>query len=539
MRRRRSTAVVVVGAVVPLFLIPPASAHSGATRSSLPLGAPGLPETRTDTPLARGATLTTIARGRTSDTDFWTVTVGLFATRDQADALAARLLAAGFPPRVEQVDGRAADDPAHGPVGYVVRTGRSGSEADMTALKSRLAGAGFTTGSVTNTSLDGRPTSGPWLVRVLDIDPHQFRGSVQAHLGTDVVPDRETTSSIAARTGALAGVNGGYFVIPPTDGTPGDLAGISVIDGRLVSEAVNGRAALILRDPAGRADVRRLSTALTLTERDGATHVLNGRNRKPGLVRSCGEPGARPTEQPKHDFTCNNPDDIVQFDADFGPSADPGPGEQAVLDARGRVLSLAPTRGGQIPTGGSVVEGIGAGAQWLAQHATVGSVLRVGSRVADARGGRVAMTARTEVINGGPLLVRDGRPFVDADTEGFVQPDRPDFYYGFGVRRNPRTMAGVTGQGHLLLVTVDGRQPGYSVGLSFAEESAVMASLGARDALNLDGGGSTTMVGSGGTVVGRPSDTTGERPVGDAVLLYRPLRGPGDDDARIHQPRER
>jgi len=100
-------------------------------------------------------------------------------------------------------------------------------------------------------------------------------------------------------------------------------------------------------------------------------------------------------------------------------------------------------------------------------------------------------------------------------------------------------MAGVTGQGHLLLVTVDGRQPGYSVGLSFAEESAVMASLGARDALNLDGGGSTTMVGSGGTVVGRPSDTTGERPVGDAVLLYRPLRGPGDDDARIHQPRER
>jgi len=121
------------------------------------------------------------------------------------------------------------------------------------------------------------------------------------------------------------------------------------------------------------------------------------------------------------------------------------------------------------------------------------------------------------VVNGGPLLVRESRPFVDAFTEGFVQPDLPSFYYGFGVRRNPGTMAGVNA-GDLLLVTVDGRQPGYSVGLSFPEEALVMHALGARDALNLDGGGSTTMV-AGGQLLGRPSDATGERPVGDALLV--------------------
>ena len=86
-------------------------------------------------------------------------------------------------------------------------------------------------------------------------------------------------------------------------------------------------------------------------------------------------------------------------------------------------------------------------------------------------------------------------------------------------------MSGVASGGHLLLVTADGRAPGYSVGLSFPEEAAVMNSLGARDALNLDGGGSTTMV-ADGTLLTRPSDSAGERPIGDAILLL-PARAPG------------
>lgn len=50
------------------------------------------------------------------------------------------------------------------------------------------------------------------------------------------------------------------------------------------------------------------------------------------------------------------------------------------------------------------------------------------------------------------------------------------------------------------------------------EEAAVMRALGAEEALNLDGGGSTAMVAEG-QLLGRPSDTTGERPVGDALLV--------------------
>jgi exopolysaccharide biosynthesis protein len=79
-------------------------------------------------------------------------------------------------------------------------------------------------------------------------------------------------------------------------------------------------------------------------------------------------------------------------------------------------------------------------------------------------------------------------------------------------------MAGVTRDGRLLLVAVDGRAPGFSAGLDFEEEALVMRALGASDAVNLDGGGSTTMT-VRGNVVTRPSDATGERPIADAIVI--------------------
>jgi exopolysaccharide biosynthesis protein len=76
----------------------------------------------------------------------------------------------------------------------------------------------------------------------------------------------------------------------------------------------------------------------------------------------------------------------------------------------------------------------------------------------------------------------------------------------------------MTDEGRLLLVTVDGRHPGWSVGMTLPEAARLMRSLGARDALNLDGGGSTTMT-VRGQVVNRPSDGGGERPVSNALYV--------------------
>jgi hypothetical protein len=66
---------------------------------------------------------------------------------------------------------------------------------------------------------------------------------------------------------------------------------------------------------------------------------------------------------------------------------------------------------------------------------------------------------------------------------------------------------------------VDGRQPGVSVGMSLFMLSDLLLELGAIDAMNLDGGGSTTMV-IQNKLVNKPSDQTGERPVSDAILVF-------------------
>jgi hypothetical protein len=83
----------------------------------------------------------------------------------------------------------------------------------------------------------------------------------------------------------------------------------------------------------------------------------------------------------------------------------------------------------------------------------------------------------------------------------------------------PRTAAGMLPDGRLLLVTVDGRQAGYSVGLRLRDLAQVFVDLGAEWALNLDGGGSTAMS-AGGLLANRPSDPAGERAVGTALLVF-------------------
>jgi hypothetical protein len=286
-----------------------------------------------------------------------------------------------------------------------------------------------------------------------------------------------------------------------------------------VSEAVDGRTDLLLPAGSGEgADIATLSDSVGATASDGAQREVDGLNRKPGLIRACGgEGGDVPTELPKHDFTCTDPGELILFTPLFGATTEPGEGAEAVLDASGRVIDLRESRGGTIPENGSVLSGMGDGADWLRAHARPGAAVVVKTRIS-ADG--AALAGKTGVVNGGPRLLSGGSVDITAYAEGFVWPDDPEFYYRFGIKRNPRTIAGITPAGDLLMVAVDGHRPGYSVGASFREEAAIMDSLGAEEAVNLDGGGSTTMT-LGTRLVTRPSDPTGERPIGDAVVLLR------------------
>jgi exopolysaccharide biosynthesis protein len=113
-------------------------------------------------------------------------------------------------------------------------------------------------------------------------------------------------------------------------------------------------------------------------------------------------------------------------------------------------------------------------------------------------------------VGGAGLLIRDGRDVEDWTIEAFNK--------GFAEGRHPRTMIGTAQDGGIWLVTVDGRQPQLSVGMTLLELRALAHRLGLVNALNLDGGGSTTMWVQG-QVVNSPSDATGPRKVSDALLV--------------------
>lgn len=115
-----------------------------------------------------------------------------------------------------------------------------------------------------------------------------------------------------------------------------------------------------------------------------------------------------------------------------------------------------------------------------------------------------------DAIGGAPLMIQDGNFTGQCNS---------------ACGRQPRTGLGVTANGQILLVVVDGRQQKWSLGPTIGEFARIMADLGAVDALNLDGGGSSEMV-VNGEVVNRPSDGH-ERAISNAILVL-PGADPGE-----------
>jgi hypothetical protein len=167
--------------------------------------------------------------------------------------------------------------------------------------------------------------------------------------------------------------------------------------------------------------------------------------------------------------------------------------------------------GTNLQRGEAVLAGSGAAAEVvrrLARSLGPSTDLRVLARFVPDRG------ALCTLVGGWPRLIVDGRSIADS-------VDRLEGTFpGFSVTRHPRTAVGFSRDStKLYLVTVDGRRESSS-GMSLAELARLLQSLGVYQGLNLDGGGSTTLV-IRGALVNHPSDSEGERPVGDALLIER------------------
>lgn len=321
----------------------------------------------------------------------------------------------------------------------------------------------------------------PMRAHVLDIDLSSCV-SLRALKGGETAVGRTTTSAllngIDAADRPIAAVNADFFLFAP----PGVPVGAMVVNGRVLSGPIERP--VLSFDARGRPSISPLAAQGFIT---------TSRGRVP--VSSWNRPSANA---------------VGVVDAAWGQALDslsrPGAMQLVPIGSsssprRYRIALLPASHNGQAR--GDTLMLVGIARASLIEHDTVTVSVSLGP------------VMPVNAVGGFPLLVRDSAIVATVDTDGAVS------FRGV----NPRTAAGYADNGRrLLLVVIDGRQAGVSTGTTIRETAELLRDFGAREAVNLDGGGSTAMVvrdvATGATrLVNKPSDAVGERPVANALGL--------------------
>ncbi|MGE9349706.1 phosphodiester glycosidase family protein [Isoptericola variabilis] len=362
--------------------------------------------------------------------------------------------------------------------------------AIVTRRAERLIAPGLELTEFARVSADGW-LSGEVLVAHLGRDG----GPRLGYLGPDAVAGHATVSEMAADRGAVAAINGDFFDI----NNSGAALGAAVDEGTLLKSAAPGREKALTVDASGVARLAELFLEGTITLGSGD--------------------GSRELPVAGLNVTAVPAGGVAVFDSSWGDAARTRPlgaGEQGVeVQVRGgadgspgSVVAVGAPGSGRLPDDvRAVVARPGAAADALA-------ALAPGGEVTLAYGLRDDLGELRTAIGGDPddWLLEDGE--VTSSTSDFA------------TLRHPRTAVGLSADGATAyLVVVDGRQA-QSIGASLPELGRFLAQLGADDAINLDGGGSTTMVarlpGDAGTsVLNSPSDG-GERLDANGLGLFTP-----------------
>lgn len=296
-------------------------------------------------------------------------------------------------------------------------------------------------------------------------------------------PTRARTSTMCQRVSCIVAVNADFFDL--RSGTP---LGAVVENGTIGRSPVPGRPQVIVGDDGAMRFDQGFAWSGVLSTTDLKTTAIHGVNvyRPPDQAVLYTRYGGTDTG------TAADGAELVLRFAEGGAAFADGPafGQSALVEL---VELRDPAGSTPIPPNGAVLSAGGAAADQLrdlwarvqAKKAGNHALLRIEGNVRDS-------------VGGGSVLVQDGVAVFEDQPNSFVRG------------RHPRTAIGWTSAGEVLMVTVDGRQPGYSDGMTLRELSDLLIGLGATSAVNLDGGGSTAFV-VNGTVANRPSDQLVQR----------------------------
>lgn len=347
----------------------------------------------------------------------------------------------------------------------------------------------------------------PVRINLLKLDLTKVRLDVIKAM--DAAIGLETTSSMAARHGAIAAINAGFFRLDKSI-FAGDAAGILQIDGRLLSENVNNRIAVGIINGKDRTEVNfgHLKAYSIVGFGVDSEFSFSGINRE------------------------RKPDEIILYTPDFNRTTlTDSTGTEIILSnceingiskrcnkavvAEKKGSSLIPHDGFVISIGKNAIEKSNNILYFAKKNSTESKnfeyIFRLVFAIESSEKDKQILFSKAEdITNGVPRLIKNGKIEITWEQEKSSK--------AFVETRHPRTAVAKLKDGKFLMVTVDGRQPDFSVGMNLRELAELLLELGATDAMNLDGGGSTTMF-LGGKIVNRPSDKEGERKVGDAILV--------------------
>ena len=435
------------------------------------------PDQRTEELLVPGLRHTRVLRGSTASSVRYRILVGSFDSQAAADAMLARLKNAGV-----------AAAPHYRDLRYRICVEALPDRKAAETQRQILSAAGFPPEmTIEEYRQDVTNADGPWEIHILEADPNQTRVRV-AH-AYDAAIGLETTSGLARRRGAIAAINGGYYV--RTGILQGDALGVLRVEGALLSEPDRGRAALGISDSEGRTQFLfgRLRFRGDLVFENGTREKLDGLNRRRGRK------------------------EVVLYTPEFHRTTLTAPSGAEVVVRENQIAEVRLESGSSvIPRSGFVISLAASRAVDLISRFQVGHNVTLDLSLLPSRTDhRRSWNETTSIVGGGPLLLSEGKRIEDPGTESISQV----FYHS----RHPRTGVGARADGTLLSVTVDGRQPQTSVGMSLPEFTDLFIELGAVSAMNLDGGGSTAMV-ARNRLVNSPSDPTGERQNADSILLF-------------------
>jgi exopolysaccharide biosynthesis protein len=349
-------------------------------------------------------------------------------------------------------------------------------------------------------TIDGQPVR----MNLLRLDLTKVRLDVVHAM--DAAIGTETVSSIAKRHGALAAINAGFFRLDKSE-FAGDAAGVLQIDRVLLSESEKTRIAIAITNGPSKTKVElaRLTTETQLSQ--GIDYVFNAT----GINRE------------------RKGTDLILYKPQFGKSTlTSGAGFEAVFNVKCRKKDeevtetcwgdLAEMRNDDPPavirpdqyvvSAGANVSGEAREFPDYVKNHTKHFLFQNVFQTDDPSKKRFFLEAE-DITNGVPQLIKNGKIDItwqeEKTTKSFVET------------RHPRTAVAKLKDGKFLMITVDGRSES-SGGISLPDLAQLLLELGATDAMNLDGGGSTTMY-LDGKVVNHPSDKEGERKVSDAILV--------------------